>query len=447
MVSIVCRALLAALVLLSVMATLANADRPKIKARVHPSVSSVMNSAKDRLKNVIDVEFVEEGTDQANLEALMAGEVDFLVTPSPARSNSGNAQLMHFPIATGGISIVSSVGMDRTISLSADLLAGIFAGRITRWNDPSFLVHTRELEKEDTAIKVVLWDLERTEIKELRRYLKYNSGGKFKDNVPFTSAKIVGSFQEALEEVKKTRGAITYAPFGSTPGFIPFQFWLDLAGEYVSPFPPKFKNSLMPFKAESDLPKAEDSWETFTLTDMTKMPPDGSCMSMPPYGISRFFYIITKKDQRNSAPLKGAALGAFIRVTTSLPLNSDNLLATIPPPSVIANTKAISRIQYRDGESPDIFLASVPLDEPIPEQMPAMAGTNMNNMPQGSKTSAYITIAFLLSSGLFCVAGYYLFLKYYKSGSLAESATWVPWLLQPSTRGQPKNYEPLPAQH
>jgi phosphate transport system substrate-binding protein len=64
---------------------------------------------------------------------------DFWMTDSPYTATTRRASLIHVPLVAGPIAILHNLPSRNTLSLSASTIAGIFAGTITRWNDPAII--------------------------------------------------------------------------------------------------------------------------------------------------------------------------------------------------------------------------------------------------------------------------------------------------------------------
>ena len=64
---------------------------------------------------------------------------DFWMSDSPYTAATRRASLIHVPLVAGPIAILHNLPSRNTLSLSASTIAGIFAGTITRWNDPAII--------------------------------------------------------------------------------------------------------------------------------------------------------------------------------------------------------------------------------------------------------------------------------------------------------------------
>ena len=94
----------------------------------------------------------------AGVDKLKAGEVDFAATDAPLKDDELRAgNYRQFPIVAGGIVPVTNLrGIGRKrVRLTGPLLADIFQGTITRWNDARLKAMNPGLQLPDEAIVVV----------------------------------------------------------------------------------------------------------------------------------------------------------------------------------------------------------------------------------------------------------------------------------------------------
>ena len=64
---------------------------------------------------------------------------DFWFSDAAHTSSSKRASIIHAPVVAAPIGILHNLPSRNTLSLSAPTIAGIFAGTITRWNDPAIV--------------------------------------------------------------------------------------------------------------------------------------------------------------------------------------------------------------------------------------------------------------------------------------------------------------------
>jgi phosphate ABC transporter phosphate-binding protein len=97
---------------------------------------------------------------EAGVRKLLAGDVDFGGSDSPEvireLAPSEEKNYLFFPSVIGAVvPIVNLPGVSGDIAFTPEALAGIFLGKITRWNDPILTHANRSLHLPDLAIAVV----------------------------------------------------------------------------------------------------------------------------------------------------------------------------------------------------------------------------------------------------------------------------------------------------
>ncbi len=97
---------------------------------------------------------------EAGVRQLLSGEVDFGASDSPEAirdlAPGRQDQFLLFPSVVGAVvPVVNLPGLSGEISLSAEALAGIYLGKITKWNDPILVRDNKRLHLPDLEIKVI----------------------------------------------------------------------------------------------------------------------------------------------------------------------------------------------------------------------------------------------------------------------------------------------------
>ncbi|HEX8488770.1 MAG TPA: phosphate ABC transporter substrate-binding protein PstS [Propionibacteriaceae bacterium] len=85
-------------------------------------------------------------------------EVDFAISDYPlSKAALGERDLVQFPLALGAIAVVHNLDLaeGQTLRLDAPTLAGIYRGRITRWNDTALVKLNPDAGLPDLAINAV----------------------------------------------------------------------------------------------------------------------------------------------------------------------------------------------------------------------------------------------------------------------------------------------------
>ncbi len=92
------------------------------------------------------------------IKQITAGTVDFGASDAPMTEEElGKLRgpILHLPTAIGAVSVVYNIeGVGSGLRLTQDILAGIFLGKITRWNDPRIFDLNKTLPLPSTDIVV-----------------------------------------------------------------------------------------------------------------------------------------------------------------------------------------------------------------------------------------------------------------------------------------------------
>jgi phosphate transport system substrate-binding protein len=95
----------------------------------------------------------------AGIQQLTSGTVDFGASDVPMTDEQiGKLKVkpLHFPTVLGGVAIIYSVpGTSKQLRFSSDTLAGIFLGKIAKWNDPAIVKDNPGLKLPSDDIVVV----------------------------------------------------------------------------------------------------------------------------------------------------------------------------------------------------------------------------------------------------------------------------------------------------
>lgn len=440
----------------------AELEKVELKLRVDDSLTLAMPFTKKYLEEstVGKVSAVTEPFDSVESaeEALLSGKIDMLLSPHPVTKVASNGDVLHFPISTSGLVFITNIKPLTTLSFNAKQIADIFSGRVKRWKDASLTKVDRWLSEVNEEIKVVAWDVEGSEARQVRRYLELETPSSWPLSSSFTSEAIVKStLKEALEYVQSTPGTITYVPFGSQDAnMFPIQLFVVQTDDFVSPTAAAFKNALMPFKTPADVPKPDQTstWKAWTLSDMSKMPPDGSCMSMPPYPLARFLYAIVKRDH-SQTKAKGAAIAGLLRLIFSPNVQSfftnSKLHAAAPSSALLQNIDSLKMLRIHPSDTLDMYIATAPIAateednmDNNPNMPPGMTpgSGSMGNMQPASTSAVVVLIVTLLLSGIVSVVIYLVLQHFYFKNQLVDISEFLPSFLQ-SAKCMPRSYQPL----
>jgi len=266
------------------------------------------------------------------IRQIQEGTVDFGATDGPMSndelSKAKGGPILHIPTVLGAVAVIYTLPeITAPLKLSGDVLADIFAGKITKWNDPRIAALNAGVKLPGTDILVV----HRTEASGttyvFTDYLTSVSKtwatapGKGKDVA--WPVGLGGKGNEGVSgQVKQTPGAIGYVELAyAKQNKLPFAVIKNSAGNFVAPSP------------EGATAAAEGVAE--------KLPPNTdyriSIVNAPgaqAYPISSFTWLLVYQQQRDA--VKGKKLLDFLRWALSDGEKDASTLDYAPLPASMA---------------------------------------------------------------------------------------------------------------
>ncbi|MGD1103151.1 MAG: phosphate ABC transporter substrate-binding protein PstS [Terriglobia bacterium] len=95
----------------------------------------------------------------AGIQQLQAGTVDFGASDMPLNDqklNDFRFKVLHFPTVLGAVVPTYNLeGVNQELNFTGDVLADIFMGKVTKWNDPALASINKSVKLPDTDILVV----------------------------------------------------------------------------------------------------------------------------------------------------------------------------------------------------------------------------------------------------------------------------------------------------
>ena len=267
---------------------------------VAPVMAEWIRDYKTLTHTSVDYQPVGSG---AGIKAIEAGRVDFGATDKPLDSRElSRFGLCQFPVAVGGIVPVINLPGVGQIRFSGRILANIFMGRITRWDDPDIAGANPALNLPELGITVVYRSdgsgttynfsdfLSRSNDEWRRRY-----GATLTLNVP-TGAARKGNAGVAAA-VQQTQGAICYVEYAyALKNYLTYGGVANAFGVYVPP--------------------SSDSFQAAASAVNWQQHPDFSAlMTNPPapeaYPIAATTFVLLPKTATD--PTRSAAATAFFK--------------------------------------------------------------------------------------------------------------------------------------
>jgi phosphate transport system substrate-binding protein len=206
----------------------------------------------------------------AGIAQFVAGTVDFgasdaVMKPDeqqPAEAKGG--PVLHIPWTSGGIAVMYNLSGVPALKLSPETLAGIYAGKIVKWNDPKLVAENPGIKLPSSGIQVIHRSDGSGTTKVFTSYLKTVApsiwtAGTDKD-VPWPTGQGAKGSDGVTAAVKQTSGAIGYAELSfAQANALGVALIKNSAGSYVAPSPEAVAAALAEAKVPTDL-KVEVSY-------------------------------------------------------------------------------------------------------------------------------------------------------------------------------------------
>ncbi|MEZ2122964.1 MULTISPECIES: phosphate ABC transporter substrate-binding protein PstS [unclassified Corynebacterium] len=156
----------------------------------------------------------------------IAGQVAFGGSDSPlsdeqipdAEKRCGGNEVWHLPLVIGPVAVAYNLeGVSDDIVLSPEVIAKIFGGKITSWNDPAIAKLNDGVDLPDTSINVIYRSEESGTSDNFQKFLKASAPNDWSTTgKSFPSATGAGAngSNGVVSEVSKTNGGITYVEAG-----------------------------------------------------------------------------------------------------------------------------------------------------------------------------------------------------------------------------------------
>ncbi len=112
-----------------------------------------------RIKPEVKINYKSVGSG-AGIKAISEGTVDFGASDSPMKDEqikaASGGYIVHIPTVMGGVVPIYNIeGVNKPLNFTGPVLADIFLGKITKWNDPKIAQANAGVTLPDTAITVV----------------------------------------------------------------------------------------------------------------------------------------------------------------------------------------------------------------------------------------------------------------------------------------------------
>ncbi|MCS3472138.1 phosphate transport system substrate-binding protein [Pseudomonas sp. JUb42] len=269
---------------------------------VFPVISKWSQDYSKDSANRINYQSIGSG---GGIAQIKAATVDFGASDAPLSADDLKAAgLGQFPSVIGGIvPVVNLEGIDaNALKLSGKVLADIFQGKITKWNDPAIVALNSGVKLPETAITVVhRSDGSGTSFNFTSFLSKVSEdwkGGPGTGSAVQWPVGVGGKGNEGVSAyVKQIKGSIGYVEYSyATQNKIAYTQLQNAAGKFIKP-------DAKAFAAAADSAKWEDA-KDFNLI-MTNAPGDAA------WPITATTWIIMYKEPKNAE--KSAAAFDFFK--------------------------------------------------------------------------------------------------------------------------------------
>jgi phosphate transport system substrate-binding protein len=171
-----------------------------------------------------------------------AGTLDFAGSDSlPKPEETFKGPYLFFPTVAGPITVSYNLSGVDDLQLSAETLAGIYQGDITKWNDPKVEADNPDADLPDTDIKVIVRAEASGTTSNFTKYLAKAAPSVFtiaagdQPTWPTSFTKAQGNSGMA-QSVSDTDGAIAYVDYSDAKAAqLTFAKIKNASGEYVAP--------------------------------------------------------------------------------------------------------------------------------------------------------------------------------------------------------------------
>jgi phosphate transport system substrate-binding protein len=264
---------------------------------------------------------------------LAGGVVDYAGSDSPIKAEDlptfKGGTVLYFPVVVGPITASYNLsGVDQQLQLDGTVLANIFQGKITKWNDPAIAAQNSGVELPDTAIVIARRSDSSGTTDNFSQFLDKSSGGAWTlgtgSTINFPANSQGGNGNGGVAQlVKQTDGAIGYVDFADAQAAgLKWAKIKNQAGTYIDPSPDAATAAAAAATVNPDL----------TFSAIWTNAPDG-------YPITYQSYVLVYEKQ--SAADKAAALQAWVGYLVG---DGQKLLPDLGygsvPPSILSQAQA-----------------------------------------------------------------------------------------------------------
>jgi phosphate transport system substrate-binding protein len=277
----------------------------------------------------------------AGIQQLTAGTVDFAGSDVAMKAEEQTAAeakvgpVLHIPWTAGGIAVEYNLDGIKDVNLTPEALAGIFAGKITKWNDPAIAADNKGASLPATGIQVIHRSDGSGTTAAFTAYLTAAAPSTWTfgagKEVPWPTGQGAKGSDGVTAAVKQTTGAIGYSEVsfakGASLGIAKIK---NAGGSFVGPEADAVADALESAKVPSDL-KVEVNYAP---------------TSAKAYPISTTSFVLVPAKPTDAA--KGKLLRSFVTYALGAGQDAAEDLFYAPLPSTLGD-KAVTSAESIAG--------------------------------------------------------------------------------------------------
>jgi len=171
------------------------------------------------------------------------GGSDTAPIPAAEVPNFKGKTVLYFPVFLGPITISYNLSGVSSLKLDATVLAGIFSGKITKWNDPGIAALNSGVSLPSTPITIAVRSDSSGTTQNFSLYLEKAAGSAWtlgsSSTIKWPSTARAGAGNPGVDQiVKSTPGAIGYVDYADAKASgLVFASIKNSSGSYVTPSP------------------------------------------------------------------------------------------------------------------------------------------------------------------------------------------------------------------
>lgn len=170
----------------------------------------------DGIKSFLAKQVDWAGTDSALKTKAKEGETQSEMEKAAERCG---APAWNLPMVVGPVAFAYNLDGVSDLNLSAEVIANIFNGKVTKWNDASIVALNSGVTLPDLAISVFFRSKESGTTENMTKYLKAASKGAWTEDASKAWKGKVGEGKpetaDVADAVKSTKGGFTYVEWGA----------------------------------------------------------------------------------------------------------------------------------------------------------------------------------------------------------------------------------------